>query len=504
MSGCEFYQELISRMLDEDLSRDERAALAEHLGTCRECTAMYQAFSALSDTVASDLVDPPEDLTDNIMAQLRRAEIVRKNGKGSRLSRPMKNLIAAAACVALVVAAVGGVAVVNNRKTDAAIYESRASLITSGTQSAVEEAAASVTAPTPTPAPTPAATVPPVQSYTVPTIPDSENYGYVPEKSGSGVQKAAAPTAPVVFPDFTPNVTPTPTLAPTATPAPTVAPTPTPTATPTPTPTATPAPTPTPTPVPTAAPAPAEATAPVAESAVEPTVPPTAEPTAQPTPEPTATPTPTATPEPTATPDVDNSAAPADNSALASAVPADEGEPDKNLARAINLTGIDTAELCAALLTDADAEETGDADGNAAANPPADKSAAEHSVGDGGHAAEPQPPEPAEKEQENPDGDKPPVVSVPQELDEKFKKLLPENADNSRVDVITCESDGKEFTVLVCLEDEAVAVFTLDDNGDVLAYAPGLSGEEYLALIEPFIALAQEAAESVATEFGQK
>ena len=36
MSGCEYYQELISRMLDEDLSRDERAALAEHLGTCRE------------------------------------------------------------------------------------------------------------------------------------------------------------------------------------------------------------------------------------------------------------------------------------------------------------------------------------------------------------------------------------------------------------------------------------------------------------------------------------
>ena len=37
MSGCEYYQELISRMLDEDISRDERAALAEHLGTCREC-----------------------------------------------------------------------------------------------------------------------------------------------------------------------------------------------------------------------------------------------------------------------------------------------------------------------------------------------------------------------------------------------------------------------------------------------------------------------------------
>ncbi len=492
MSGCEFYQELISRMLDEDLSRDERAALAEHLGTCRECTAMYQAFSALSDTVASDLVDPPEDLTDNIMAQLRRAEIVRKNGKSSRLSRPMKNLIAAAACVALVVAAVGGVAVVNNRKTDAAIYESRASLITSGTQSAAEEAAASVTAPTPTPAPTPAATLPPVQSYTVPTIPDSENYGYVPEKGGSGAaQKAAAPTAPVVFPDFTPNVTPTPTVVPTATPAPTAVPTPTPTPVPT--------PTPTPVPTPTAAPTPAEATAPVAESAVEPTATPTAEPTAQPTVAPMPTPEPTATPEPT--PDADNSAAPADNSA-ASAAPADEEDPNANLARAINLTGIDTAELCAALFTDADAEETNepDADNSASADSPAEESDSELSVGDGGDAAEPQPPKPAEKAQENPDGEKPPVVSVPDELDEKLKKLLPENAENSRVDVISCELDGEERTILVCLADEAVSVFTLDENGDVLAYAPGLSGEEYLALIEPFIARAQEAADSDAAQ----
>ncbi len=111
MSGCEYYQELISRMLDEDISRDERAALAEHLGACRECAAMYQAFSALSDTISSGMVDPPEELTDNIMAELRRSEIRRKN---RRMPRQMKNLIAAAACAAVVIAAVGGAAIVGN------------------------------------------------------------------------------------------------------------------------------------------------------------------------------------------------------------------------------------------------------------------------------------------------------------------------------------------------------------------------------------------------------
>ena len=72
MNGCEYYQELISRMLDEDLSRSERAELAKHLETCSECAAMYQAFSVLSDTISSDMAEPPEDLVDNIMADIRR------------------------------------------------------------------------------------------------------------------------------------------------------------------------------------------------------------------------------------------------------------------------------------------------------------------------------------------------------------------------------------------------------------------------------------------------
>ena len=70
MNGCEYYQELISRMLDEDINRDERAELARHLETCPECRMMYQAFSTLSDTISCDLEEPPENLTDNIMAEI--------------------------------------------------------------------------------------------------------------------------------------------------------------------------------------------------------------------------------------------------------------------------------------------------------------------------------------------------------------------------------------------------------------------------------------------------
>lgn len=474
MSGCDFYQELISRMLDEDLSRDERAALAEHLGTCRECTAMYQAFSALSDTVASDLVEPPEDLSDNIMAELRRAEIVRKNGRTTRLSRPMKNLIAAAACVALVVAAVGGVAVVNNRKSDAAIYESRTSIMTSGKQSAVEESAASVTAPTSTPAP--AATVPPVQSYTVPNVPDSENYGYVPEK-GNAAQKSVASDAPVQFPDFMPSPTPAPTSAPT----------------PTPTPVQTPMPTPEPTAEPTPTPSSAEVKLPYIEATDAPTMPPATEPTEEPVQSPELQPgagndatsvigapvgeQPTETQAPTA------NAAPEGEET-------DVANDGVNIARSIDLTGIDTTELCTLLFANAEDDEKTDTEQSDA------QSADAPSTDDGENAAEDEevlPPDPASAAQSEPVGDKPPVVSVPTELDEKLRKLIPEDITPELVDVLCFTLDGEENTAIVCICDGSVQVFAYDDGDTPVSYTPGLSAEDYLKAIEPFIRLAEAA-----------
>lgn len=129
MNACEYYQELISRMLDDELSNKERAVLAEHLSECSECAAVYSAFSLLSDAVAADLVEPPEELCEDIMAHIRRSEMRKRNRQQQRrfLSRPVKNAITAAACVAVLVAAVGGVAVVTSNRSRNAIYESRMS-----------------------------------------------------------------------------------------------------------------------------------------------------------------------------------------------------------------------------------------------------------------------------------------------------------------------------------------------------------------------------------------
>ena len=101
MSNCELYQEMISRMIDDELSEEEQTVLARHLDTCPECSALYAAFSGLSAAIADDLEAPPEELSDNIMAELRRADIQVKNRRKPR----WRGALAAAACLALVIMA---------------------------------------------------------------------------------------------------------------------------------------------------------------------------------------------------------------------------------------------------------------------------------------------------------------------------------------------------------------------------------------------------------------
>ena len=60
MSNCELYQEMISGMIDDELSEEERTVLARHLDICPECSTLYAAFRGLSAALADDLESPPE------------------------------------------------------------------------------------------------------------------------------------------------------------------------------------------------------------------------------------------------------------------------------------------------------------------------------------------------------------------------------------------------------------------------------------------------------------
>ena len=101
MSSCEHYQELISRLVDDELSAEEQAVLVSHLEHCPDCAALVQAFQSISAVIAEDLAEPPEALSENVMAELRREAIKTENRKKRRWKGPL----ATAACLAVVIAA---------------------------------------------------------------------------------------------------------------------------------------------------------------------------------------------------------------------------------------------------------------------------------------------------------------------------------------------------------------------------------------------------------------
>ena len=104
MKSCEPYQELISRMLDDDLSKEERRALGDHVKVCPDCAAVYVAFRSLSEHLGADLVEVPASVHENIMAEVRRDGIRRRN-RAQRSHRGWHTVLTLAACLVLVVAA---------------------------------------------------------------------------------------------------------------------------------------------------------------------------------------------------------------------------------------------------------------------------------------------------------------------------------------------------------------------------------------------------------------
>lgn len=104
MTECEQYQELISRMLDDDLSKAERSALAAHVKTCPDCAAVYVAFRSLSEQLGADLEEVPTAVHENIMAEVRR-DSIRARNSAHRSHRAWHTALTIAACLVLVVAA---------------------------------------------------------------------------------------------------------------------------------------------------------------------------------------------------------------------------------------------------------------------------------------------------------------------------------------------------------------------------------------------------------------
>ena len=254
MNECELYQELISRLVDGELNKNEYAALKEHMENCSDCSAMYAIFASLSDIIGSEDEPLPEDLHENIMAGVRRHAMINHNRR--RLSKPMRNTLAAAACAALVLFAARGLSPAQKAQ-DAVLNESQTAAMDAAvqTEAAEESLPAPVQSPeltvTAKPSATPVPTASPVPTKDAyldsgedKTKSDkanttNTNSGKNTNTAGGSVLVTPAPKEIIVA---TPS--PTPLATPKATAAPTAAPSPVPAASPVPTvaPTASPAP----------------------------------------------------------------------------------------------------------------------------------------------------------------------------------------------------------------------------------------------------------------------
>ena len=101
MNSCDYYQELISRLVDGEVSHDEYEALMAHMKSCSRCNAMYAVFHDLSDLLADEAREElPEGLHENIMAGVRRSAIEKKNRRMRSIG--LRTALTAAACAVLV------------------------------------------------------------------------------------------------------------------------------------------------------------------------------------------------------------------------------------------------------------------------------------------------------------------------------------------------------------------------------------------------------------------
>ena len=174
MNSCAYYQELISSLVDGELSDEENEALMLHLNTCSRCNAMYAVFHDLSDILAEEPQPLPEGLHENIMAGVRRSEIMKKNRRMRRIG--LRTAMTAAACAVLVLFA--AVSFDPGKRADSVSIHSAqeaAQLMPSPSPAAGAPASAPAM-PVQTAAPVPTQVQPPVLAYGT----DNDTTAYTP------------------------------------------------------------------------------------------------------------------------------------------------------------------------------------------------------------------------------------------------------------------------------------------------------------------------------------
>lgn len=94
--NCNEIRELISSMLDHELSAEDSAIVGEHLAECPECMRVFEAFHTISVSL-EELEDVPEGFTEAVMHKINTPATVKKRRPG------YIRMAGLAACLALVI-----------------------------------------------------------------------------------------------------------------------------------------------------------------------------------------------------------------------------------------------------------------------------------------------------------------------------------------------------------------------------------------------------------------
>lgn len=210
--NCNEIRELISSMLDHELSAEDSAVVTEHLAECLECMRVFEAFHAISVSL-EELEDVPEGFTEAVMHKIKTTAPVKKRRPG------YLRIASLAACLALVIFT-GSQFVTSHRHSDDRNIQDTAQYARVTHQTPK---------PKPTPTPTPAATAEIV-------VGSEDGQTPAPDSGASPTEHATVSENDEATITPTPAVTPTPVVTPTPEASPVVTATPRPTATPQPSP----------------------------------------------------------------------------------------------------------------------------------------------------------------------------------------------------------------------------------------------------------------------------
>lgn len=118
MSNCSKYEELISCMIDGELTQAEENELMEHIAQCPSCRSLYKTYKEAFGSFDNVMVEPPAELKENIMAAvLKSGETYAPVNTGAEKATQKKGssrvcfkYAAIAACFAIVVFSMRAVA----------------------------------------------------------------------------------------------------------------------------------------------------------------------------------------------------------------------------------------------------------------------------------------------------------------------------------------------------------------------------------------------------------